>query len=84
MTFSIVISFQVCLTAQTILRILSHGGHRKLLAIEAGRATVTDISVWDGVVISPLERAYECPPDKKDEDDMEAEGGEEAMETTDN
>lgn len=45
---------------------------------------MTDISVWDGVVISPLERAYECPPDKKDEDDMEAEGGEEAMETTDN
>ena len=33
----------------------------------------TEISVWDGVVVSPLERAYEKPPDKKEEDDMETE-----------
>jgi len=74
----------VCLTSQTILRILAHGGFRKLLAIETGRVSVTDISVYDGVVVTPLERAYEAPADKKDEVDMEAEGGEEAMETTDN
>lgn len=73
----------MCLTSQTILRILAHGGFRRLLALDNGRATVTDMTVWDGVVVSPLERAYESPPDKKD-DDMEAEGGEEAMETTDN
>lgn len=72
----------VCLTAQTILRILSHGGYRRLLAVDQGKVTVTDMSVWEGVVVSALERAYECPPDRQD-DDME-EGGEEAMETTDN
>jgi hypothetical protein len=33
----------------------------------------TEISVWDGVVVSPLEKAYEKPPDKKEEDDMETE-----------
>ena len=35
----------------------------------------TEISVWDGVVVNPLERAYERPPDKKEgeDDDMENE-----------
>lgn len=33
------------------------------------------MSVWDGVVVSPLERAYEKSEDTKDgeEDDMEGE-----------
>lgn len=47
----------------------------------------TEMSVWDGVVVSPLDKAYEKPPEKKDgeEDDMEADGGgDEAMETSDN
>ena len=33
----------------------------------------TEISVWDGVVVSPLDKAYEKPPDKKEDDDMETE-----------
>ena len=33
----------------------------------------TEISVWDGVVVSPLERAYEKSTDKKEDDDMETE-----------
>jgi interleukin enhancer-binding factor 2 len=47
----------------------------------------TEISVWEGVVVSPLDKAYEKPPEKRDgeEDDMEADGGgDEAMETADN
>lgn len=47
----------------------------------------TDMSVWDGVVVSPLDKAYEKPLEKKEgeEDDMEAEGGgDEAMEMADN
>lgn len=47
----------------------------------------TEMSVWEGVVVSPLDKAYEKPPEKKDgeEDDMEADGGgDEAMETADN
>jgi hypothetical protein len=31
------------------------------------------MSVWDGVVVNPLERAYERPPDAQGEEDMEAE-----------
>ena len=38
--------------------------------IEPGIAT--EMSVWDGVVVKPLERAYVKPPDRKEEDeDME-------------
>ncbi len=40
------------------------------------------MSVWDGVVVSPLERVYEKPPDKKEgepEEDME--GEQDSMET---
>ena len=36
---------------------------------------ITEMSVWDGVVVSPLELAYEKPAEKKEgeeEEDMEA------------
>lgn len=40
-------------------------------------------TIWDGVVVSPLDKAYEKPPENKEgEDDMDADG-DEAMETTD-
>lgn len=44
------------------------------------------MSIWDGVVVSPLDKAYEKPPEKKEGDevedeDMEAEA-DESMETT--
>ena len=40
---------------------------------------VSEMSVWDGVVVNPLERAYEKPADSQGEEDMEAEEGD--MET---
>lgn len=51
----------------------------------------TEMSVWDGVVVTPSDKAYEKPEKKEDdeedaegegEDDAEGEGGEE-MDTGD-
>lgn len=46
----------------------------------------SEMSVWDGVVVSALEKAYEKPPERPpqddDGDDMDAD--DDPMETTDN
>ena len=44
----------------------------------------TEMSVWDGVVVSALDKAYERPPERtpeEDNDDMDAD--EDSMETVD-
>lgn len=58
--------------------------HTKLFKICL--ALTNQTTVWDGVVVSPLDKAYEKPPESKDGDaeDMDADAGDEAMETTDN
>ena len=38
-----------------------------MLGIEGNSSIATEMSVWDGVVVSPLEKAYERPPDRKEE-----------------
>ncbi|XP_014241046.1 interleukin enhancer-binding factor 2 homolog [Cimex lectularius] len=81
----------VCLTAQTLIRILAVAGFKPIL--DGDGSLITETSEWGGVVISPLDKAYEKPPEsKQDEQGGGGEGeemeeseipGEDQMETTD-
>lgn len=47
----------------------------------------TEMSTWDGVIVTPSEKAYEKPPERKEEEDEALEEGgdgeDESMETQD-
>uniref|UniRef100_A0A914IC70 DZF domain-containing protein n=1 Tax=Globodera rostochiensis TaxID=31243 RepID=A0A914IC70_GLORO len=48
----------ICSTAQTLLRIILHGGTEQLFAGEGTSSVSTEMSIWENVMITPLEKAY--------------------------
>ena len=48
----------ICCDAQTMLRILCHGGINTLLGNDSKQVNLTvEISIWDSIVVTPLEKA---------------------------
>ncbi|KAE9420411.1 hypothetical protein Angca_005784 [Angiostrongylus cantonensis] len=51
----------VCSTAQTLLRVICNGGHAAVLGTDPTKIGIDlskEVSIWNGVAVSPLEVAY--------------------------
>lgn len=58
----------LCLTAQTLLRTLSHGAHNEILGVDNQPAIAldTDITSWGGTIVTPGQPAYNKEEHKKE------------------
>lgn len=69
----------ICLTAQTLVRLFDHAGFENIL--DAKYDLTAETTVWNNIVVNPLEKAYEKPAPKEEKMEAEPSAGQEAMET---